>query len=885
MGIWSRIKRGSIDRSVGGYLPGGVSPGSTTTTPSTTTTTTPTTSAPSSSTGSSSSSSSGSSSSSVFSGGGGSYNPVTKTYTSPSGEKQSRAYSNVPSGTAIEIKAPTSSGGGSTTSSSSGKLGTVIVPGVSTVDKTGYIGTPPPTQEAGVMTVTPEEASALKGTSATYWTMQSTTPQGAITESAFSGGITQTNRNIQTKNLYLSNWRNILAGQEQYKQYSQTVKDFKADPSSFEGKVGVVGTSTQEGTSYELTPKYFENTINTKNIYADALTGAKARFESLPGGTKARLKASSYGVGVSSAVIGVGEFGATMVANMGMATSDESGKFQKRTVKFGGTLGEIRNYPATPTTYSFTEKPGQWIKEKATAPEFLGQATVIVPMFAQGGYSTFKNIKTYGWKAGTVETLAGVSPFKIRSGIYSPSVKPELYQDTKVFKFTNKGGITTKVYGKDYGGVKLRGYEQSGKIKGQTVGGGLITTETPYMAIRGGGVYTQTGIKTTGQYYTFLGKGSGTSGAIRDPATSFLLPQRYTVGGASVVWASKPITAYTSATGTKYTGDLSKAYLYTSGGSAKDFGGGKKFFVGGQAEAGYKMSGAGTDTRILSPSGKYRFKPTVSGFEYDLNVIFGGAKSGAGSLGTGSGTGGGYTSGGGRTLLKFDGGTATKLKLGGGTGIMAPTPTTTTVSQPTQSTFIPPATVTKPPKTSQISYPGVKTTVKIKAPEVVTKPDTTTITIPEISTRPRSRGRSRTATITIPKIDQVTTQQPTQDTIQAPVIIPVQKIRQDQISRKATATLNFPSSFGRPNYPYEYSTPRPIPTVKIPTFAGGGRFLKLGNVKAVASPTRYTPSFSALFFKIRGKAPRGTPTGIRFRPITSGFSYSRKKIRVRRIKI
>lgn len=37
---------------------------------------------------------------------------------------------------------------------------------------------------------------------------------------------------------------------------------------------------------------------------------------------------------------------------------------------------------------------------------------------------------------------------------------------------------------------------------------------------------------------------------------------------------------------------------------------------------------------------------------------------------------------------------------------------------------------------------------------------------------------------------------------------------------------------------------------------------------------RYVPSYSALFFKIFGKAPTGTETGVRLRPITSGFNWN-----------
>lgn len=39
--------------------------------------------------------------------------------------------------------------------------------------------------------------------------------------------------------------------------------------------------------------------------------------------------------------------------------------------------------------------------------------------------------------------------------------------------------------------------------------------------------------------------------------------------------------------------------------------------------------------------------------------------------------------------------------------------------------------------------------------------------------------------------------------------------------------------------------------------------------------TGYTPSYSALVFNIKGKAPKGTETGLRVRPITKGFSWDK----------
>jgi len=81
---------------------------------------------------------------------------------------------------------------------------------------------------------------------------------------------------------------------------------------------------------------------------------------------------------------------------MGQATSNEQGVFEKRSVKFGGTLGEIRNYPSTQSTVKFLDSPIGYLKQKAKAPEVLGQATVIVPLAFQGVKTAVTNIKTFG---------------------------------------------------------------------------------------------------------------------------------------------------------------------------------------------------------------------------------------------------------------------------------------------------------------------------------------------------------------------------------------------------------------------------------------------------------------------------------------------------------
>jgi hypothetical protein len=70
-------------------------------------------------------------------------------------------------------------------------------------------------------------------------------------------------------------------------------------------------------------------------------------------------------------------------------------------------------------------------------------------------------------------------------------------------------------------------------------------------------------------------------------------------------------------------------------------------------------------------------------------------------------------------------------------------------------------------------------------------------------------------------------------------------------------------------YSYRQITPPPF----IPKFSFGYMGgLKSRNVFG-KQPKKYTPSFEAIIFNIKGKAPKGMETGARFRPITKGFSW------------
>ena len=759
--------------------------------------------------------------------------------------------------------------------------GQVITPISAPKEKLIYFGDKPTIQERGVFTVSPTQAETLKGTDKVFWTQQSTTPTGAIEESAFVGSTPQIHRPIKTRGLYEYNIKNILAGEETYRQYKKISSDFEADPKSFEGQEGFTKTETKEGIAYGLAPSYFEKQINVSDIYGGAGEQARARFKALPTGTRRKLTISGYGAGVSSAVIGVGEFGGTILLSGTTQTFKEGEGFTGRSMKFGGSLGDIRSYPSTTPTTTFLADPLKYSKQKATSPEFLGGASVVIPLVTLGATSAYKNIKTYGWGTGSAETISAFSPLKIRSGIYAqPITKDTTFKNIQSIKGT-KGGITTRVYSGSSGSIQMAGIEKSALAKGKVVGGGQVITRTPFLEIRGGGTSVTQGLRITKAPYTFGSTGTGSAFYGRGGKSFSTLLDTGLKGGTSKIITGKGSTFYISDKSALFTSDPTKAFISTGGGTSKQIGKGVKYFTSGKATPQYKTKyygeldlNKGTFGRdfIHAPTGKYKLTPQMSGREYDLNIIMGGAKE----KGFTSFMGGGK---GGKALKQYTTFKDTGLKA------VVPITKTTPISKFKPLLIMRPSGQTVTTPTSK--YAGLGMYEKTEGGLLIgQEPKTLTEIKTDITPIIRSGSRSQIKPIqkhiAIPKIDTI--QKPTQTQIKIPKVIPVRKTLLRQSSRTA---LDFKTNFGASlttlKAPTTIRTPTtripittPIPIFPIPFIAGGGRSMGMGKVGSPASSTRYIPSFSALFFKIRGKAPKGQPTGLRFRPITKGFKFIRR---------
>ena len=172
----------------------------------------------------------------------------------------------------------------------------------------------------------------------------------------------------------------------------------------------------------------------------------------------------------------------------------------------------------------------------------------------------------------------------------------------------------------------------------------------------------------------------------------------------------------------------------------------------------------------------------------------------------------------------------------------------------------------------QITMKGVSAITKTKQ-KTITAPISPTIQIPKVGVKQKAIAITipsfAPSVFTIQKTKQITTPIPRQTQIQ----IPIQPTR----LKLLTITPFVPS----------ITTPTPVmptfPITRIPIiptipplrfgefdFAGLGKKFKSGKQFKT-----YTPSYTALIYKIKGPKPKGIETGLRLRPITPGFSWAK----------
>lgn len=762
----------------------------------------------------------------------------------------------------------------------------------------------PQIQETGVLFVTETEGKKLaeKGFSS-YWVVQSKDLQSAITEGQFASGVNQRSGFYNTRGQFEFNRQQIIAQQNIYKQYQGIITDFESNPGKYKGRAGVTVTEVKGGEQINLTSEYFQKNINAEQVYKNALVSAKSEYSSLPFKTRARLYATGVGTGASQFVIGAGEFAGTLFFNFGTQTFTEEelknrpkglfGLPKSRQFSFGGYLGNVRTYPTTQSTVGFLENPKSYAKQKATSPEFVGGAVIAIPAIAYGAKSVISNFKTYGVAGGLAETASSFSPIRIQGGIYTPRVDSSTKLKVTSIKYTNKEGVTTRYYsGKNsFGDVKVSGVEKSALVNGKIVGGGIKTTTTPYIEIRGGGGIVNTGVRETVQPYSFSSRGIGEVYGARGGT---LFTQQLTAkipGGLTDVKVSKGIDIFTQSGGKETTvfNYLDKGFKFTTGGSSKEIQTGVSRFFSGRAKPIYKVekfgdirynldSGTKSQDFIYKPSGRFKIKPNIFGTEYDLNKILSNSYYSAGSGATTTGGSGGGT----RTATKAIQSSKNII------GVDIPIQSSQVANLP-QSNIIVSQPVQKAKSKQSKSYNAYSAQV-IK--EVQNQqPKGATRVVNAVSTLQRSAQRTQQKAIVAPVVTPKPVEAIKQNTAQASVVVQRVKLVQLQKSGSGSGFYDFVAPDLYRPYAPEKTT---IPVIPIKLGGFNDVNLGIGNVPSKPTGRAYTPSYTALAFNIRGKQTKPNKTGLDFRPVTKGFNVGQflgfggrtrrvKVIRIRRL--
>lgn len=690
---------------------------------------------------------------------------------------------------------------------------------------------PPVSDGTGVPTFTREEARryGIDPKRQAVWITDSETPSEALLEGQFVGSTPYTSRAIKTKDLEISNLANIRTSQRIYQ-------------------------ASKQGMSVEPGP-----------IYAESVRDVRQEYKDRPLGERSRLFAAGVGQGVSSVVLRTGEFGATIMANMGTRTGTPEQLRKNYRVQFGGSLGEIANYPVARSS-TFLSSPSTYIKESLQSPSTLGGATVV----GAGAYSVLRNIGRVGVREGVMSAVSQFSPLRLQNRIYGASLGSQTKLSVQSIKYKNPAtGVTQRFYeGTSSTGVKVGGREAFiTSPSGQTLGGGVVVTRAPYTEIRAGGSIVQSGTRTTIQPYSFQsigGQGRTTLGRTGPQFTQTI--QTEFPGGVARVATSRGVTIYRSPTDTRIFNELDKAIYSTAGGFTSSTTTPASRFVSGRGRAIYKTesglirfnaeTGGISRDFIYKPSGRYRVTPQISGRELDLNKLLGGT--------------------GNKGFTSFRGGRGSGLRQ------------VTTQEQLPQV-----APAVQAPKTRGTGLqaprqvvPRVEQTagapnIQIQQPKPITQPrvaTSSTVVLPAVATSTTQTQRSRSRQIFRQPQALAQVAMPKQEIAQIPRVGQASGVGQISATRQRFrfAQMNIGAGVGFGSF-VPPSVPRVPTIIRVPRFglSGFGGDISSRVLRGGTRRTGYTPSFGALVFNIGGAYKGGSlsRSGLDFRPIVTGFRF------------
>lgn len=409
-----------------------------------------------------------------------------------------------------------------------------------------------------ILLVTPEEAEELKGSPTPFWELESkdiksqfievdyaskVTPSdtktilGAwgITPSSGQRESTQAQINIQKEGFRTEqDIRKAMEGFE--KERKKTSKEFKSDPTQFEGEKGFYSFSTKEGTKYELRPSYFEGTEEYKDLqksikvreeyeseYFDKegklkqtafnkeLLKARKKFDkedSFITGTAAKL--GDIEIGARKAGLGVTEFGYDLTRSFGMQDPTQESVFKEYDLPFG------KKTISTPTS-KIIGKGGTTPTLLDTTKSFFkgetpGAFTEVIPI----AIGSSASITGAGKGASSLQYL---SPFRLKTGVYTPVQSEMASKKGGTLAFQGKKGQLSfsKFSSKDYG-FNVETTQVSRNVGGRISGKSFTQYKNvPYIKIGGKGgasmgrLSTDTITQFEGGQYGDIFKGTGTT--------------------------------------------------------------------------------------------------------------------------------------------------------------------------------------------------------------------------------------------------------------------------------------------------------------------------------------------------------------------------------------
>lgn len=777
MGFWDTVKDvyKKVDEKVGGYLPGGVKPGSSSKAPST----------PSSSGSSSSAlSSSGGSSSGRRSsgGGGGGGGSVTYTTTPPqqlggvivtdytTGESVTTRHD--PSGRITsQSYSSGGSGGGITPSQQIGEsqaIETASQPGglvYGTTQSAGQIQPSQPETYTQELYKKPSFLENLKG----FFSFDTSTAMATTISAQQLGGV--------------------------------RAVDYLEKPEVVDGQ------TIQRGGSVVVSGQNIWD-FPTKDVMAAGFGGKELEVEpSVQTITREKM-------GRRTTLGGVG------LATLGVATS-----FMPKMAVF--EEGKASDWSMTPG------KGTAW--EGVTQKEWLiGTGVVVAPALINlpSAFTATKEVyKTSGATGVAKEIIGQASPLSLASRTYAA---PASFKNIR--SAVSPSG-KTMVYGEAQPGATLRGMQTTYSVGGKTVAGGTYRVQQEFIKISGGGARIQTGALETIRPYITQPISSGTGVYVKSISGGKIIFKDGITAYTSQTYASGGLTGY-STSGEAYLTSSFNKVITTRSPTGTVYRPTKQPGI-------YKFLGGKTITIKGLPSGKYRVSPEMAGIQVRMREL---GLEGTGKVIRGSGKKSSpeylqsiYQ----KQIVKTTppaiiGTGNTAVKQIQTTGIAA----VTTVSQVKTIQATPQSTQTRTAVVPRLEFAHISKMFTQETTEIGKAFGSTTRAIPSIST--------------------------------APAIVTTQKQKQSS-AFKTTSSLreNFLTP-GAVVTPATLTPPGRTPIFPVPLLgiSPGGLALPSAVVSGGEKVVRYSPSFSALLYNIRGAAPKTqAKTGIGFRPITKGFRF------------